>query len=63
MNPVTNYALRLIAFRQVHKVLGMDSLPPAKHLRGGRKRRISSSGENGENVGDEKKDKRDESAD
>jgi len=57
------HALRLIAFRQVHKVLGMESLPPAKHLRGGRKRRISSSGENGENVGEEKKDKRDDATD
>lgn len=27
------HALRLIAFRQIHKVLGMDPLPAPKHLR------------------------------
>ena len=56
----SQHALRLIAFRQVHKVLGMESLPPPKHLRGGRKRRISSSGEAGESAGEEKKDKKEE---
>merc|ERR1712227_1173951 len=56
----SQHALRLIAFRQVHKVLGMELLPPPKHLRGGRKRRISSSGETGELAGEEKKDKKEE---
>lgn len=56
----SQHALRLIAFRQVHKVLGMEALPPPKHMRGGRKRRISSSGELGEAAGEEKKDKKDE---
>ena len=56
----SQHALRLIAFRQVHKVLGMEALPPPKHMRGGRKRRMSSSCELGEAAGDEKKDKKDE---
>ena len=55
----SQHALRLIAFRQVHKVLGMDCLPPPKYMRGGRKRRISSAGESGD-AADEKKDKKDE---
>ncbi|UYV65757.1 ZFR [Cordylochernes scorpioides] len=42
------HALRLFAFRQVHKVLGMDPLPPPKFTRGGgpfgRKRRRDDAG-------------------
>lgn len=55
----SQHALRLIAFRQVHKVLGMECLPPPKHRMGGRKRRISSAGE-ASDAADEKKDKKDE---
>jgi len=58
----SQHALRLIAFRQVHKVLGMDQLPPPKQWRFARKRRRdSSSGETGEGeAGEEKKDKKEE---
>ena len=57
----SQHALRLITFRQVHKVLGMEALPPPKHFRGARKRRRdSSTGDNGETPGEEKKDKKEE---
>jgi len=57
----SQHALRLIAFRQVHKVLGMEQLPPPKQWRFARKRRRdSSSGEAGESAGEEKKDKKEE---
>ena len=57
----SQHALRMIAFRQVHKVLGMEALPPLKHLRGARKRRRdSSNGDTGETPGEEKKDKKEE---
>ena len=57
------HALRLIAFRQIHKVLGMDALPPPKFSRGGRfnrkRRRDNSIGEGNDNEGAEgKKDKK-----
>jgi len=58
----SQHALRLIAFRQVHKVLGMEQLPPPKQWRFARKRRRdSSSGEvlEGE-AAEEKKDKKEE---
>ncbi|XP_043190869.1 zinc finger RNA-binding protein-like isoform X2 [Amphibalanus amphitrite] len=59
------HALRLMAFRQVHKILGMDALPPPKFNRGkfNRKRRRdnSCSGENGDSEGgDGKKDKKED---
>lgn len=43
------HALRLIAFRQIHKVLGMDPLPPPKFNRNRfpRKRRREGSGGEG----------------
>lgn len=52
--------LRLIAFRQIHKVLGMDQLPPPKSKgRFARKRRRDNS--NGEGADNEvKKDKKTE---
>ncbi|XP_065351747.1 zinc finger RNA-binding protein isoform X3 [Cloeon dipterum] len=62
-------ALRLLAFRQIHKVLGMEPLPPPKFQRGRfnrKRRRDNSSGEGndseGENepCGDGKKDKKEE---
>ena len=58
------HALRLIAFRQIHKVLGMDPLPVPRFQRGQRfnprkRRRTNSAGE-GEDGGaaDGKKDKK-----
>ncbi|KAK2164091.1 hypothetical protein NP493_1432g00005 [Ridgeia piscesae] len=60
------HALRLIAFRQIHKVLGMDPLPaprfqPGKRFQNPRKRRLSNGAGEGcetEAGGDGKKDKR-----
>ncbi|XP_023932423.1 zinc finger RNA-binding protein [Lingula anatina] len=56
------HALRLIAFRQIHKVLGMDQLPAPRFQRrpfGNRKRRrTNSTGEGEANEGDGKKDKK-----
>jgi len=58
------HALRLVAFRQIHKVLGMDALPPPEKLTfrrfGGRKRRREGSTE-GPEEGEGKKDKKDDS--
>ncbi|XP_047496028.1 zinc finger RNA-binding protein-like isoform X5 [Penaeus chinensis] len=63
------HALRLIAFRQIHKVLGMDPIPPPKFQRGGRftrkRRRDNSSGEGNDSEGeldggDGKKDKKED---
>ncbi|KAF4528209.1 hypothetical protein B566_EDAN016829 [Ephemera danica] len=65
------HALRLIAFRQIHKVLGMDPLPPPKFNRGRfnrKRRRDNSSGEGNDSEGEEtpypcgdgKKDKKEE---
>lgn len=48
------HALRLIAFRQIHKVLGMDPLPPPKFTRGRfnrKRRRDNSSGEGNDSEG------------
>lgn len=65
------HALRLIAFRQMHKVLGMEMLqPPAKWGGVGgqrgfarKRRRDNSTGEgNDSEAGDGKKDKKDETA-
>uniref|UniRef100_A0A1B6J255 DZF domain-containing protein n=1 Tax=Homalodisca liturata TaxID=320908 RepID=A0A1B6J255_9HEMI len=61
------HALRLFAFRQIHKVLGMEMLPQTKFIpkynnyRFGRKRRRdNSNGEgNDSEAGDGKKDKKD----
>jgi zinc finger RNA-binding protein len=56
------HALRLVAFRQIHKVLGMDPLPaPAKPQWGrfNRKRRRDNSTGEGEDA-DGKKDKKEE---
>uniref|UniRef100_A0A8C9RHV2 Zinc finger RNA binding protein 2 n=1 Tax=Scleropages formosus TaxID=113540 RepID=A0A8C9RHV2_SCLFO len=52
------HALRLLAFRQIHKVLGMESLPVSKGRAGGhtRKRRLDG-GDTSEGEG--KKDKKD----
>ncbi|XP_067271424.1 zinc finger RNA-binding protein isoform X2 [Pseudorasbora parva] len=53
------HALRLLAFRQVHKVLGMGSLPASKAAARNRKRRRDDS-DTGEGEADEKKDKKDD---
>ncbi|KAK2907873.1 zinc finger RNA-binding protein isoform X1 [Channa argus] len=55
------HALRLLAFRQIHKVLGMESLPASKAGARNRKRRrdVSDTGE-GEREGEGKKDKKEE---
>uniref|UniRef100_A0A1B6DDM7 DZF domain-containing protein n=2 Tax=Clastoptera arizonana TaxID=38151 RepID=A0A1B6DDM7_9HEMI len=60
------HALRLMAFRQIHKVLGMEMLPAPKynrnsHHRFGRKRRRDNSNceSNDSEAGDGKKDKKD----
>ncbi|XP_021939050.1 zinc finger RNA-binding protein-like isoform X2 [Zootermopsis nevadensis] len=48
------HALRLIAFRQIHKVLGMDPLPPPEFTRGRfnrKRRRGSSPGEGNDSEG------------
>ncbi|OQR70379.1 zinc finger RNA-binding protein-like [Tropilaelaps mercedesae] len=58
------HALRLIAFRQIHKVLGMEPLPPPKFKQNShfnRKRRLDNSSESGE--ADGKKDKKDQGQD
>nr|XP_014354337.1 PREDICTED: zinc finger RNA-binding protein isoform X1 [Latimeria chalumnae] len=55
------FALRLLAFRQIHKVLGMDPLPqmnPRFNIRNNRKRRRDSDGVDGFE-GEGKKDKKD----
>uniref|UniRef100_A0A672HMQ4 Zinc finger RNA-binding protein n=1 Tax=Salarias fasciatus TaxID=181472 RepID=A0A672HMQ4_SALFA len=54
------HALRLLAFRQIHKVLGMESLPVSKASARNRKRRRDVS-ETGEGEGEGKKDKKEES--
>ncbi|XP_023674627.2 zinc finger RNA-binding protein 2 isoform X2 [Paramormyrops kingsleyae] len=58
------HALRLLAFRQIHKVLGMECLPASKARPGGhtRKRRLDG-GESGEGEGEGKKDKKEEEED
>uniref|UniRef100_A0A8W8HUS0 DZF domain-containing protein n=1 Tax=Magallana gigas TaxID=29159 RepID=A0A8W8HUS0_MAGGI len=60
------HALRLIAFRQIHKVLGMDPLPAPKHLRQRmnprKRRRTDSAPGEGEGEG-EKKDKKEDDVD
>ncbi|XP_063225838.1 zinc finger RNA-binding protein isoform X3 [Bacillus rossius redtenbacheri] len=62
------HALRLLAYRQIHKVLGMEPIPPPKFIRGGRffnrkRRRDNSNGEgNDSEAGDGKKDKKDTDA-
>lgn len=59
------HALRLIAFRQIYKVLGMDQLPAPRFPRprfNPRKRRRTNSAGEGEGGG-EKKDKRDADSD
>ncbi|XP_020780432.1 zinc finger RNA-binding protein [Boleophthalmus pectinirostris] len=55
------HALRLLAFRQIHKVLGMESLPASKASARNRKRRRDAS-DTGEGEGEGKKDKKDETA-
>lgn len=55
------HALRLLAFRQIHKVLGMESLPVSKASARNRKRRRDVS-ESGEGEGEGKKDKKEEEA-
>lgn len=52
-------ALRLLAFRQIHKVLGMESLPTSKASARNRKRRRDGS-DTGEGEGEGKKDKKEE---
>ncbi|KAK3098799.1 hypothetical protein FSP39_023235 [Pinctada imbricata] len=58
------HALRLIAFRQIHKVLGMDPLPTPKHLRQRmnprKRRRADSSTGEGDDAGEKKDKKEDE---
>uniref|UniRef100_A0A3Q3XCZ3 DZF domain-containing protein n=1 Tax=Mola mola TaxID=94237 RepID=A0A3Q3XCZ3_MOLML len=53
------HALRLLAFRQIHKILGMESLPTSKASARNRKRRRDGS-DTGEEEGDGKKDKKEE---
>uniref|UniRef100_A0AAY4DCZ0 Zinc finger RNA-binding protein n=1 Tax=Denticeps clupeoides TaxID=299321 RepID=A0AAY4DCZ0_9TELE len=53
------HALRLLAFRQLHKVLGMDSLPVSKASARNRKRRRDGT-ETGEGEGEGKKDKKED---
>ncbi|XP_024134467.1 zinc finger RNA-binding protein isoform X5 [Oryzias melastigma] len=53
------HALRLLAFRQIHKVLGMESLPASKASARNRKRRRDV-GDTGEGEGEGKKDKKEE---
>ncbi|XP_038159590.1 zinc finger RNA-binding protein [Cyprinodon tularosa] len=56
------FALRLLAFRQVHKVLGMDPLPqmnPRFNIRNSRKRRHDNSDGTDSFEGEGKKDKKD----
>ncbi|XP_042273804.1 zinc finger RNA-binding protein isoform X2 [Thunnus albacares] len=55
------HALRLLAFRQIHKVLGMESLPASKANARNRKRRRDVS-DTGEGEGEGKKDKKEEAA-
>lgn len=61
------HALRLISFRQIHKVLGMDPLPAPRFQQGKRanprkRRRTNSGGDTGEDgeFADGKKDKKDD---
>ncbi|XP_070387933.1 zinc finger RNA-binding protein-like isoform X1 [Dermacentor albipictus] len=55
------HALRLVAFRQIHKVLGMDPLPPPKFARNLLNRKRRRDGEAADHEGaDGKKDKKDE---
>ncbi|XP_003742923.1 zinc finger RNA-binding protein [Galendromus occidentalis] len=59
MTASAQHALRLIAFRQIHKVLGMEPLPTPKFKTNfNRKRRLDNSSESGE--ADGKKDKKEE---
>ncbi|TDH12330.1 hypothetical protein EPR50_G00045620 [Perca flavescens] len=56
------FALRLLAFRQIHKVLGMDPLPqmnPRFNVRNSRKRRRDNSDGTDSLEGEGKKDKKD----
>ncbi|XP_036382319.1 zinc finger RNA-binding protein isoform X2 [Megalops cyprinoides] len=56
------FALRLLAFRQIHKVLGMDPLPqmnPRFNVRNNRKRRRDNSDSGDGFEGEGKKDKKD----
>ncbi|CAL8308318.1 unnamed protein product [Lota lota] len=58
------HALRLLAFRQIHKVLGMESLPASKaSARNRKRRRDASDGGEGDGEGEGKKDKKEEAAD
>uniref|UniRef100_A0A8C4ZII1 Zinc finger RNA binding protein 2 n=1 Tax=Gadus morhua TaxID=8049 RepID=A0A8C4ZII1_GADMO len=55
------HALRLLAFRQIHKVLGMESLPASKaSARNRKRRRDASDGGDGDGEGEGKKDKKEE---
>ena len=54
------HALRMIAFRQIPKVLGIEALPAPKQWRAARKRRRDSSTGEGEEAAEEKKDKKKE---
>lgn len=56
------FALRLLAFRHIHKVLGMDPLPQANprfNIRNSRKRRRDNSDGTDSFEGEGKKDKKD----
>uniref|UniRef100_A0A8C3XNK2 Zinc finger RNA binding protein 2 n=1 Tax=Chelydra serpentina TaxID=8475 RepID=A0A8C3XNK2_CHESE len=58
------HALRMLAFRQIHKVLGMDPLPPPKNRLNARNRkRRRDTSETAEGEGDGKKDKKEEDDD
>ena len=54
----SQHALRMIAFRQIHKVLGIEPLPAPKVWRVARKRRRDSSTGEAEEAAEEKKDKK-----
>ncbi|EMP36171.1 Zinc finger RNA-binding protein 2 [Chelonia mydas] len=58
------HALRMLAFRQIHKVLGMDPLPPPKNRLNARNRkRRRDTSETAEGEGDGKKHKKEEDDD
>ncbi|XP_044854537.1 zinc finger RNA-binding protein 2 isoform X1 [Mauremys mutica] len=58
------HALRMLAFRQIHRVLGMDPLPPPKNRLNARNRkRRRDTSETAEGEGNGKKDKKEEDDD
>uniref|UniRef100_A0A2K6E1A6 Zinc finger RNA binding protein 2 n=1 Tax=Macaca nemestrina TaxID=9545 RepID=A0A2K6E1A6_MACNE len=58
-SPGTRHALRMLAFRQTHKVLGMDLLPPRHRLGARFRKRQRGPGEAEEGPGEKKRGQRD----